>query len=299
MNRQLKADLMLIFVTLTWGASYYFTKVALNDVQEFNLIALRFAIAFLVSGTVFYKKILKSDLKTIKNAFILATILFTTFICFTFGVKYTSTSNAAFLAALAVVLVPIFSSIIIKQKPEKKALVGVCFAFVGIALLTLNDRISMNIGDIFSIMCAVFYALHMIFTGKLTKEVDSVTLGVLQIGFVAVFSIVFSFIFESPKLPTTFQTQVFVIFLSLLCTGAAFIAQTIAQQYTSPTHVGLIFSLEPVFAAIFGLLFLGEILSLRGYTGCLFMLAGILIVELNTEKYLKFLKPQNDKCNHT
>ncbi len=287
MNKQLQADLMLLFVTLSWGVSYYFTKVALDDVQEFNLIALRFTIAFILSGLVFHKKIRESNTKTIKNAFILAILLFSAYVCFTFSVIYTTTTNAAFITSLAVVLVPIFSSVIFKLKPEKNAVGGVGFALVGIALLTLNGKFSVNYGDILSFLCAVSCAFHLILMGKLTKEVDSVALGVLQIGFVALFSIIFTCIFETPKLPSVLQTQIFVIFLSVFCTAAAFIAQTIAQQYTSPTHVGLIFSLEPVFASIFGLLFLNEILSLKGYVGCLFMLIGILIAELDTKKYFK------------
>ncbi len=285
MNKQLQADLMLLFVAFSWGVSYYFTKVALAEIQEFNLIALRFSIAFLLSGAVFYKKILKSNLKVIKNAFALATLLFLAYICFTFSLRYTTTANSAFLTSLAVVLVPIFSWVFFRDKLEKSVLTGVFFALVGITLLAINGKINVNYGDIIAFFCAVFSALHLIFTGKLTKEVDSITLGVFQIGFVAVFSTVFSFIFETPKLPSALQTQMFILFLSIFCTGVAFIIQMIAQKYTSPSHVGLIYSLEPVFAAIFGLLFLGEILSLKGYIGCLFMLLGILTAELSVEKY--------------
>jgi len=284
-NKQLQGDLMLIFVTLSWGVSYYFTKVALENVQEFNLIALRFTMAFLLSGLVFYKKIRESNLKTIKNAFLLAMLLFSAYVCFTFSVVYTTTTNAAFITSLAVVLVPIFSAVIFKLKPERKAVAGVGFALIGISLLTINERLIINSGDVFSFLCAVSCAFHLIFMGKATKEVDSITLGVLQLGFVALFSTMFTCIFETPKLPSTLQTQIFVIFLSIFCTAAAFIIQSIAQQYTSPTHVGLIFSLEPVFAAIFGLLFLNEILSLKGYIGCLFMLAGIIVTELNLKKH--------------
>lgn len=293
MRMQLKADLMLLMITFFWGASILLTKIGLNYVQEYNLISLRFTIAFLLSGIVFYKHLIKIDFKTIKYAFILASILFIVYIFATFGTKYTSVSNAGFLMSLTVIFIPALSSIFLKQRPEKKVILGIVLTVVGIGLLTLNSQLKISYGDILCILCALFYAVHIIVTGTMTKHVNSITLGVFQLGFVGIFSTVFSMCMETPKLPNTFESWFSILVLSIFCTAIAFIVQIIAQQYTSPTHTGLIFSLEPVFSAGFAFLFTGEMLTFKGYVGATLLLLSVLIVELDLKSLLKLNYKKN------
>ncbi|MCR8857983.1 MULTISPECIES: DMT family transporter [Bacillus] len=287
MKIQLKADLMLLLVTFFWGASILLTKVGLNYMQEYNLISLRFIIAFLLSGIVFYKHLIKIDFRTIKYAFILAVILFIVYIFATFGTKYTSVSNAGFLMSLTVIFIPVLSSIFLKQRPEKKVILGVVLTIVGIGLLTLNSQLKIGYGDILCILCALFYAVHIIITGTITKQVNSISLGVLQLGFVGLFSSIFSMFMENPKLPSTVESWFSILVLSIFCTAMAFIVQIIAQQYTSPTHTGLIFSLEPVFSAGFAFVFTGETLTAKGYLGATLILLSVVIAELDFKSLLK------------
>ncbi len=284
MTRQVRADLMLLMITVFWGASYILTKLALDVLQPFNLTAVRFIIAFIVSAHVFYKNILKSDKTTVKYALILAIILFGVFISMTFGLKYTTASNAGFLVSLSVVFIPILSALFLKQKIEKKAIIGVCIAPIGIALLTLNSQLSVNSGDLLCTLCALLFAIHVVATGVFTQKVDSIALGVLQLGFVGLFSLLVSMFTETVKLPSTTVSWVSILSLSILCTAVGYIVQTTAQQYTSATHTGLILSLEPVFSAIFAFAILGEILSLRGYAGAAILLFSVLIAEVDFKK---------------
>lgn len=296
MTRQVRADLMLMVITVFWGASYILTKLALDALQPFNLTAVRFGIAFIVSALVFYKDILKSDIKTIKYALILAIILFAVFITMTFGLKYTTASNAGFLISLSVVLIPILASLLLKQKIEKKVIIGVCFAPIGIALLTLNSQLSVSGGDLLCILCALLCAVHVVATGVFTHKVDSIAMGVLQLGFVGLFSMVFSMFTETVKLPNTAMSWGAILSLSILCTAVGYIVQATAQQYTSATHTGLILSLEPVFSAILGYVFLGEILSLKGYIGAAILLSSVLIAEVDFKK--KDAKADQDSSSH-
>src|SRR5690349_9117669 len=106
-NSQLKADLTMLIITMFWGSSYLFMKMGLDSIEGFNLIALRFGIAFIIAGAVFYKRFIHIDFQTIKYGFLLGTILFTLVSVVTIGVKFTSISNAGFLFALSVVFVPL------------------------------------------------------------------------------------------------------------------------------------------------------------------------------------------------
>jgi len=283
----LKADLMLLLITIFWGTSCLLTKIGLGGIQEFNLIALRFIIAFLLSAIVFWKKIRHIDRITVKYAAILSSILFAVFAFMTFGVKFTTVSNAGFLTCLAGVFIPIILFIFLREKPETKVLISICLAFLGIILLTVNDRISFNLGDLLCTLCSLAFAVHIIVTGKLTREVDSVALGVMQLGFAGVYGLIFSFIFESPMLPATNQSWLIVLALSIFSTAIAFIVQTVAQKYTTPVHTGLIFSLEPVFTAFFAFIFVNEILSLKGYLGGFIMVVSVILVEIDFKALFK------------
>lgn len=286
MKTQLKADGMLVVVTLFWGSSYLFMKMGLTNLQEFNLIALRFGIAFVLAGLLFYRRMLHSDWKTIRSAALLGLILFAVFAAVTFGVKTTTTANAGFLVSLTVIIVPIISSIFARKIPKGKVIAGVILAIVGIGLMTLNRALSIGTGDLLCIVAAVCYALHILATGALTKQVDSIALGVWQLGVTAVIALVFSICVETPHFPATSAAWVAVMALSILCSGIGFIVQTTAQKFTTPTHTGLIFSLEPIFAAVFAILFVGETLTLRSYVGAGIVLAGVLCAELDWVKLL-------------
>lgn len=287
MRNDLKADFMLLLVTIFWGTSCLLTKIGLGDIREFNLIALRFLIAFALSSAVFWKKIRHIDGRTVKYAAVLSGILFAVFVFMTFGVKLTSVSNAGFLTCLAGVFIPIISYIFMKQKQEKKVLVSICLTFAGIVLLTVNERLTFNLGDLFCTLCSLAFAVHIIVMGKLTNEVDSVALGVMQLGFVGAYGLIFSLLLESPVLPATNQSWLIVIALSIFCTAMAFIVQTVAQKYTSPVHTGLIFSLEPVFTAVVAFLFANEVLPFKGYFGGFLMIVSVILVEIDLKALMQ------------
>ena len=295
-SKQVTADLMMLVVTICWGSSYLFTKIGLDSLGVYNLIFLRFGIAFILAALIFHKRILKADFKTIKYSFMLGSILFFAFVFLNTGIQSTSVSNTGFLVSLSVVFVPIISAFFLKQKVEKRLMIGVFSALVGIGLLTLNSQLQLSLGDILCIICALFYSVHIIVTGKVTKNVDSISLGVWQLGFCGAWGLLFTLLFETPQLPQNIRTWSSILALSILCSALGFIVQTIAQQYTTATHAGLIFSLEPIFAAGFAFVFIGETLSIRGYIGASIVLLGILIAEIDFKKIL-FKKTFSEQTN--
>jgi drug/metabolite transporter (DMT)-like permease len=281
MQTRFTANAMLLLVTIFWGFSYLFMKMGLSSIQEYNLIALRFGIAFILAAALFPTRLRRATIKTIRYAFILGFILFLVFSCITFGLKLTSASNAAFLVSLTVIFVPILTSLIAKKAPESKVIVGVGFALLGVGLLTLNNQLIINFGDLLCVAGALLYATHIIVTEKLTKTVDSLILGVIQLGFAGALGLIFSLFLETPRFPIAAQEWVPVLVLSILCSAIGFIVQTVAQQHTTSTNTGLIFSLEPVFAAIFAFLFLGEVLSGQGWLGAVLVLFGVIYSQVN------------------
>lgn len=298
MTKQLKADLMLLLVTLGWGGSYYLTGLSLQDMGPFTLNTYRFVIAFIVALIIAFPKLRNVSKMTLKYSILLGTVLVFVFIGATFGVKYTTLSNTGFLCGLSVVFTPILSCIIYKKIPTKKLVLVITMSFIGISLLTLKDNFSINhenlLGDFFSIMCAILYSVHLLLTEKAVsyKEVNPFQVGVFQLGVTGILNLILSFVFEKPKIPTEPTILLSVLFLAIFCTGVAFVVQTMAQQFTTASHVGIIFSLETVFAGIVAYIFANEVLTTKSYIGAILMIASIFIMEIN------FKKNKRNICNN-
>lgn len=282
MSKQLKADIALLLVTVGWGASFLLTKNSLSELETFNFLAIRFSVAFILSTLIFFKQIINADKNSLKKGIILGVVVYATYAFQTIGLNYTTTAKSAFITGFNVVLVPIFSSLLMKKVPDKKMFLSVTIAFVGLGLLTLNNSfLGINIGDILTIICAVICAFHILLVGKYTVESDSISLAVIQIGVCAGLSLITSLLFEKPIIPTSGGVWFNITILSVVCTLGAFVIQSVAQKFTTPTHTALIFTAEPVFAAIFGFLVLGEKLSIIGLIGAILILSGMTITEID------------------
>ncbi len=281
MKKQLKADLALLFVTVGWGASFILTKNALADLPTFNFLAIRFLIAFALSIVLFAGRLKNLNRKTLISSAIVGTILFTGYALQTIGLHFTTTSKSAFITGFSVVLVPLITAMFLKKRPETPAVAGSAMALLGLGLLTLDGSLTINSGDLLTLIAAIAFALHIIAVGHYTAGCDSLMLGIFQIGVVGILSLITSFIVETPIIPGAGPVWINVLLLSIFCTAGAFIVQSIAQQYTTATHTALIYSGEPVFAAIFGYLMIGDVLTHQGFVGAALILGGMLAAELD------------------
>ena len=126
-----------------------------------------------------------------------------------------------------------------------------------------------------------FYAVDLMVTEKAVAkpEVDPIALGVLQTAVAGVVMLGLSLLLETPSLPGSPRVWAAALFLGVVCSGIAFVIQSVQQQYTTASHVGLIFTLEPVFASMVAFVMTGEVLSLRGYIGAALMLLSLFIME--------------------
>lgn len=280
MSRQ-KADLILVMVMAFWGSSYLFMKTGLESLGIYNLIALRFLLAFGITAVLFAGKLRRTDRRTLIYGMILGIVLLGVFVSIMEGMKSTSASKAGFLVSLTVVFVPLLSALFFRNKPELKIIIGAAVSLLGIGLLTWNGRITPESGDLYCVLGAFFNALYILLAGRFTKQVNPVTLGIWQMGFTGALALMIAWIVEGPQIPETTGSWISVLGLGIVCSAAGYMLQTIAQKYTTSAHAGLIFTLEPVFAAAFAFIFAGEILSVRGYLGAGLVMASILIMEVH------------------
>lgn len=296
MTKQLKADIALFLVTIGWGASFLLTKNALAALSTYNFLTIRFFIAFILSSIIFIKKMIKIDKYTFKYGIILGIILFSHYAFQTVGLNYTTVAKSGFVTGFNVILVPVFSALLMKKIPPKKTMICTIMAFVGLGMLTLNKNISgVNIGDIYTFICAVIFAFYIILVGKFTIKAEPISLAIIQLGVVSLLSFITTFAIENPVIPTDLNAWISILILSIVCTSGAYIVQSIAQKFTSPTHTALIYTGEPVFAAIFGYIILGELLNTLGTIGAILILSGMIITELDFKVLLKSRIKNNEQ----
>ena len=283
MTTQRKADMALVLVTMCWGISYFLMDLCLEEMDPFTLNAWRFLGAFAVAAVFSFPRIRNVNKVTLKYAFYVAIALTIVYVTCTFGVKYTTQSNAGFLCAMTVIFTPIMAFFVKKTVPGKKLYLVLILCLVGIALMSLDEDLQVASGDILCLMCSVAYAADLLITENAVsrEEVNAYQLGVFQLLFTGLFMLVLSILFGEPCTPSSGMGWFAVIFLSIFCTGVSFIVQSLAQQYTTATHVGIIFCLEPVFAGIVAFFLAGEVLLPRAYLGAVLMLAGLVIMEID------------------
>lgn len=274
--------MLLLLVVIFWGISYYLMGVSLKELGPFTLNAFRFMGAFVVASIFAFPKLKTVNRTTIKYSFYVGAALIFVYIGATFGVMYTSLSNAGFLCSLTVVFTPIFGYIFKGTIPDKKLSFIVVACVVGIGLLTLNEGMKPAVGDVLCLLCAAAYAGDLLITETAVskQEVNAFQLGVFQLGFAGFFNLILAFMTEKPQLPKSPEVWGSAIFLTVFCTGLAFIIQAVAQQHTSAAHVGVIFTLEPVIAGFVAFFLAGEILTPRAYLGAIILVTSLVIMEI-------------------
>lgn len=289
MNQQRKADLQLLLVTAFWGVSYLLIDICLTDLQPMTLNAFRFLVAFGVLGIFLWKDLKHISRKTLRYSFWIGLCLSMVYICCTYGVLYTSLSNAGFICALLVVTTPLLEFLVFRKKPGRQFLLCLIMCTVGLGLMTLNAEFKPALGDVICLGTAVFYGFDLIITDRAVHdpEVSPIQLGVCQLGVVGIVMLVLALLLEEPHLPTTPGIWAGALFLGVFCSGIAFVVQAVAQQYTTASHVGLIFTMEPLFAFVVAFFFAHERLAPQGYVGVVLMMTSLVLVELPVKEKKK------------
>jgi len=295
MKKPIFADISLLFVTFVWGTTFVLVQNAIGLLEPFSFNGVRFlaaAVLLLLWLVVFERKQLAFlNAKIIVSGFFIGFWLFLGYATQTVGLLYTTTSKAGFITGLSVVFVPIFSMFLLKQFPSRNAVIGVSIATIGLFLLTMTDVSSLNIGDGLVFICAVSFALHIIFTGKYSSKYPTLLLTVIQLSTVAILSILSALLFEDWKksfnvgILLSQDVIIALVITSVFATALAFLIQTNFQRYTTATRVALIFAMEPVFAAIAGYYWAAERLSYSALFGCLLIFAGMIFAEVPVNKF--------------
>lgn len=282
--RELGADFLLLLVAIAWGSTFFIVQNAVNDTPVYTFIFWRFLLAGFLMAIFCYKQLKYIDKEVLKAGGLLGLFMFLGYAFQTFGLKYTFSSTVGFITGLNVIVVPFASFLIFKHKASLFSLSGAIIASVGLYFLTSNSEIGFSLGELYALICAIMFALHIVFTGYLSKKHNIYLLVIIQFFVVALCSLIGGLGLEHSIMPPRID-ELFInaiLITVVFATIFAFWVQTAMQQFTTAAKTALIFTMEPVSAGIFGYFFANEILSFAQLCGAGFILGGIVIAELGS-----------------
>jgi drug/metabolite transporter (DMT)-like permease len=286
MTKKLRADLLLLAITVVWGASFPLIKIVLDYIPAFAYLSLRFILATAVLAAIYRNNLKKINKRALTYGCILGLFMFGGMAFQAVGLYTTSASNSGFITGLNVVMVPIISAILLKKRPDRAAIAGVIVAFAGIFFMSGGLKFEFTVGDLLTFICAVCWAFQIVYIDRFTRCEDAPLLAILQLLFTGLASTVLWLAFDYGK-PVEFNATVtgILIVTAVLGSSLAYGVQTVAQQYTTPVHTSLIFTAEPVFALVFAMIIpnaegVREAPTLIKIAGCLLILAGMIVSEL-------------------
>ena len=280
MSKQIRGRIGLIIVAIIWGSGFTFSAVALDFFSPFQILAIRFTLAFLLMCLFFFKQFKHTTKQVIKKGVILGIFLYLAFMFQTIGLVYTTPSKNAFLTAFNVVLVPVITAIVYKKGLNKASILGALLSILGVAVMSLDNFTQINIGDLLTLICALFFALQIFYTNEFVQNENIFVLNTVQIGTASVLGIVVALVRNDYIQPMTTQGVVSVIYLGAISTMLAFLLQTASQRFTTGTETAIILSTEAVFGMVFSAILLKEIITGKMLLGSVLILAGVLIVQL-------------------
>lgn len=282
--KEYSADFLLLLVAISWGSTFFIVKEAVDSTPVYIFLFWRFMLSACLMALISYKKISNVDFKVLKAGAVLGLFMFLGFAFQTIGLTLTLSSTVAFLTGLNVIIVPFLLYIIFKQKASIYSIFGAVVASVGLYFLTNGGNIGFGNGEIYALVCAVMFALHIVFTDRYSKRYDVMLLVTVQLFAVALFSLVASILFDGGFMPQKIDSTLIwaIVVTVLFATVFAFGVQTAMQRYTTPSKTAIIFAMEPVSAGVFGYFFAGEVLGFVQLAGAFLILFGMISAELGT-----------------
>lgn len=290
-KQALKSNLILLLTAAIWGFAFVAQRVGGKYIGAFTFNAVRFAIGSmsLLPLILFQNKSNKNhskegELKKVFAAGIIAGIVI--FFGSSFqqmGLTDTGAGKAAFITGLYIVIVPILG-IFLKQYISINSWLGAIIAVIGLYLLCVTDTFSISHGDFLELICAFFFAGHILLIDYFSPKVDVIKLAFFQFLTCSILSLATALLVEKITINSIYQAAVPILYGGILSSGVAYTLQIVGQKYAEPSQAAIIMSMESVFGTIGGFLILNESMGLKGIFGCLLMLAGMLLAQLKSSK---------------
>lgn len=294
-RKRFKGEIALLIITVIWGATFPIIKESLNDSTPFIFVAVRFSIASILILPFFLPKVRLLNKETLKAGLVLGVLMFGGFVTQTIGLNHTTATKSGFITGSVVVMIPFLQFYMEKKIPTKGAIFGTILVFIGLLFLSSggNDLISFitdlggsfNFGDFMTLVCAIIFAHYVVYIDIYTNKYEFIFLFSLQIFTTAILGILSaSFIgisdFGEIRFVLTESLIFGLLYTGILATVVNIGIQTKFQKLITPTKAGIIYSFEPIFAAVFAFFLLNEKISNFGFIGMGLIFFGLISSEI-------------------
>ena len=277
MNQRTKAELLLVASAFIWGTTFVVVKSALTDAAPLPFLAIRFILAGLLMLALMARG--RLPVRMLPVGLGLGILLFAGFALQTSGLLYTTPSKSAFITGFSVILVPLIS-LFHGYRLRAANLGGAALGLAGLYLLVSPAAGAVNRGDVLTLLGAIAFGFHIVLVGVYTRRYSFLHLAPAQILLVGIIAFMTAPLGGTWRFHWTPRLAFATVVTALLATAFAFSIQVWAQQYTPPAHTALIFTLEPVFAALTSRIVTGEHLGGQALMGSILILAGMVISEV-------------------
>jgi len=296
-NQAIKADILMLIAAAIWGFAFVAQRQGMETMGPFLFNTARFFIGVAVlSPLIWYlskkkkssNKVEVSTKKLIFAGTIAGLFLFAASSFQQVGLQYTTAGKAGFITGLYIFFVPLIG-LFLGQKTGSGTWLGAIIALIGLYLLSIKEDFSIAEGDLFQLVCAVFFAAHVLVIGYLAKRMDPLKLSLVQYCISGVLSLFIAVAIEVITWDMIVDTAIPLLYAGVMSIGVGYTLQVVAQQHAKSSHAAIILGLEGAFAVLGGWLLLDEYLSTRGLVGCGLMLTGMFLSQLLPKLSLKKL----------
>ncbi|WP_251178194.1 DMT family transporter [Adlercreutzia agrestimuris] len=283
---QLKYKLLIVAATIIWGLSFVFMKDAVDVLPPAWLIGIRFMATGLILAVVFRKRFAAALTKTyLMRGTIIGVLVFLAFWTQTIGLAYTTPGKNAFLTGTYCVLVPFAWWLFARRKPTRYNIIAAILCIVGIGFVSLQESagdLTLGFGDAMTLVCSVFFALHIVYVSKFTDDCDALALTVYQFLVGGACGILLGACTETlPSVSALTPDFLWnMVYLVVFASCMALVFQNVGLAHVDPAPASLLLSLESVFGVVFSVLLYGEVLTFKLICGFALIFGAILISEL-------------------
>lgn len=285
-SQALRADFLMLITAMIWGSAFVAQRVGMDSIGPFLFTGLRFALGALALLPLLlyqgrhaarHEPFLQRGL--LLGGLAMGLALTVGINLQQVGLLFTSVTNSGFITGLYVIVVPLLG-LLIGNRTGTGTWLGALLAVGGMALLSIGENFQIASGDWIQLAGAFIWGLHVLLVSFFVSRHDAIRLAFLQFATCAVVSLILAAVFEEASLANVALAAPALLYGGLFAVAVGYTLQVVAQKHAIASHAAIILSLEAVFAAIAGALFLDESLSLRGYVGCALMFIGMLTAQL-------------------
>ena len=282
---KLLAKPMLFAAALIWGTSFFIMKNALDAMPVFYLLALRFTAGAALLALVCGRRWRAFTPDYLWRGAVMGAFLFLAYSIQTFGLALTTPSKNAFLTAVYCVIVPFLTWAVIRIRPDRYNIAAALLCVTGVGLVSLNEALTINAGDALTLLCAVFYASHIVAVAKVSPGRDVSLLTVFQFAFAGLFAWIGGALTEDFPAQALRDPAVLLpmVYLCVMATTVALLFQNVGMVWSDPASGAVILSLESVFGVLFSVLFYGDPVTPRLLAGFGLIFVGVVCSETKFE----------------